>query len=92
MKIVAGTNLLSADEKQYDVSDIIVYDNYVPATRENDIALLKTKEPFDLSQISVLKISEEELIEGHDVFITGFGALEVSKQIMENVFVDGIFE
>uniref|UniRef100_A0A2A4JK14 Peptidase S1 domain-containing protein n=1 Tax=Heliothis virescens TaxID=7102 RepID=A0A2A4JK14_HELVI len=76
MKIITGTNDLEAGGKQYNVESIIVYDDYNATSKEHDIALLKTKRPFDLRYIHILKLGKQKLLEGDRVVLVGFGAHE----------------
>ncbi|CAB3235821.1 unnamed protein product [Arctia plantaginis] len=78
IKIVAGTNYLGAGRKRYDVAEIIPHYNYehTEVTKNNDIALVITKEPFDLNYANVIGIRKQELVEGDNVSLTGFGAQE----------------
>ncbi|XP_075976133.1 chymotrypsin-1-like isoform X2 [Anticarsia gemmatalis] len=76
MNIVVGTNNLETGGIQYDVVDIIVYDNYNTSSREHDIALLAIKEPFDLRSVRILRLGKHELMEGDEIILTGFGAQE----------------
>ena len=79
MNIVAGTNNLDVGGKRCHVQSITVYDRYNSTSREHDIALLKTRTPFDLKFIKVLSLRTEKLKEGDDVTLVGFGAQTVGK-------------
>ncbi|XP_022826080.1 chymotrypsin-1-like [Spodoptera litura] len=76
IKIVAGTNNLDIGGKRCDVSTIIVHRRYNTTSRQHDIALLKTRSPFDLQIIKPLKLSRRHLHEGDDIVLVGFGASE----------------
>lgn len=81
IKIVAGTNYLGGGRKRYDVAEIIPHYDYEfdEVARNHDIALVITKEPFDLNYVSVIGIRKQELVEGDNVLLTGFGAQEVCR-------------
>ncbi|XP_075976132.1 chymotrypsin-1-like isoform X1 [Anticarsia gemmatalis] len=88
MNIVVGTNNLETGGIQYDVVDIIVYDNYNTSSREHDIALLAIKEPFDLRSVRILRLGKHELMEGDEIILTGFGAQEpngLSSTVMQTL-------
>lgn len=76
VKIVSGSNKLGFGGKQYDVSSIIVHDFYNDVTNEHDIALIRVKRRFDLRYSRILKLRKQELAEGDEVLLSGFGASE----------------
>lgn len=63
--------------KEYDVELIELHKDYDQSLRVNDIAIIKTKEPFDMQYADILQLYREELLEGDPLLLSGFGAKEV---------------
>ncbi|CAG9787172.1 unnamed protein product, partial [Diatraea saccharalis] len=74
IKAVVGTTNLDFGGKQHDVISIRIHEKYNFTSRANDIAIIIVTKPFDLKLVNILKLYEEELVEGDGVILTGFGA------------------
>lgn len=77
MKIVAGTHDLDVGGVKNEVESIIVHPKYNSTSKEHDIAVIKTKKPFDLRKIQALNLRGAKLKERDEVTLVGFGADEV---------------
>ncbi|KAL4707266.1 hypothetical protein ACJJTC_019804 [Scirpophaga incertulas] len=74
IKAVVGTTNLDYGGREYEVKNIILHEEYNSTSRTNDIAIIRIKGLFHFLDVEILKVSEEELVEGDEVIITGFGA------------------
>lgn len=76
--VVAGSNKLDAGGFRYNVSKIIRHENYNGNTARNDIALVKTSTPIDLSQkgVSAVTLPQENPGDDLDVILAGWGMLK----------------
>lgn len=92
MNIVAGTNNLDIGGRRCKVASIIIYNRYNSTSRQHDIALVKTKRPFDLRFISILELRRQKLQEGDEVVLVGFGAKKVCKSHTATLHIDILWE
>ncbi|CAD0200432.1 unnamed protein product [Chrysodeixis includens] len=87
MKIVAGTHDLDVGGVQNKVESIIVHPKYNYTSKEHDIAILKTKKPFDLRYIRVLQLRGAKLRERDEVTLVGFGSSEPNGLSSRKMYV-----
>uniref|UniRef100_A0A2C9JEH9 Uncharacterized protein n=1 Tax=Biomphalaria glabrata TaxID=6526 RepID=A0A2C9JEH9_BIOGL len=75
--LVAGRHhlLLTDSHEQWRfVDDVYMNREYVSATSENDIALIKLKQPFNLNDyVSLVCLPEQRVTPGTPCYITGWG-------------------
>ncbi|XP_028164699.1 chymotrypsin-2-like isoform X1 [Ostrinia furnacalis] len=74
IKAVVGTTNLDYGGQHYDVSSIYIHDEYNITSRINDIAVIKVIGQFNLRYVDILTFYENELEEGDQVILSGFGA------------------
>nr|AFK64822.1 trypsin-like proteinase [Chilo suppressalis] len=74
IKASVGTTNLDFGGQQYNVISIKIHEKYNTTSRENDIAIITVEKPFDLKCVEILKLYDNELMNGDEVTLTGFGA------------------
>lgn len=79
---LATGRLISASFKTFNVAKLLVHENYIHSTFENDIALLKIKESFDFTgdTRSICFTDMAELPQAAGGIAVGYGSTDDSKQ------------
>jgi hypothetical protein len=93
MSVKAGaTNPYNASEgKKYNISGVIVHENYNSITLENDIALLKVAEPINIANTSPIKlINSDDVASGATdpgvmSWVTGWGLTRVRPEVFPTI-------
>lgn len=76
--IVAGTNEWNAHGMHYDVSDIIVHEQYNSTNYINDIALIRLQSSIEFNEkVQSISLSSKEVPPGTKLQTSGWGLLVV---------------
>ena len=93
MFVKAGaTNPYKVTEgKKYQVSEVILHENYNSRTFENDIALLRLKDPVDVPNARPIKlVTTDDAGEGATdpgviSWVTGWGLTDISPEVLPDI-------
>lgn len=85
--IVVGSNQLNSGGTRYRVSEITTHEDYDSYDIVNDIALLKTATPIDLSEegVAAVNLPEASPEAGLDVILAGWGTLQNGGSVPNNL-------
>lgn len=85
--IVAGSNQINSGGVRYGVSQITTHENYDSANIRNDVALLRTSTPIDLSdpKVSAVGLPQENPGAAVDVILAGWGTLFNGGSVPNNL-------
>jgi hypothetical protein len=90
VKVGANNPYSSLEGKKYLVSEVIVHEGYNDVTNENDIALLKLKDPVNFTNaVPVKLVSADDVLEGATSpgvmsWVTGWGLTNVNPKVFPN--------
>lgn len=93
ISVVIGEHTITSDDDDYDdirknleLEEIIMHEDYNSATTEHDIALLKLKEPLDLSVYTPACLPESGVdFTGETAWVYGWGTTEMGGDIEDTL-------